>query len=434
MQEYISLLRRNKDYRYLWLGNVVSLLGDWFNLIAAAELITELSSAGVAISYLFLARFLPLFAFSPLAGVLADRYDRKMLMVVSDVLRAIVVWGFLVVGITGQVWLFYLLTVAQFALSALFTPARSAVVAMVVDRQELVTANALDSFTWSTMLALGAFFGGIVAAVFGAETAFILDGFTFLLSGWFISRVVLRAKESVEGEGGQGGWLDFVDGFRYLWGRPYLLILSLIKAAGSLVWGAVNVLEISFAEDVFPLTMFSLAETLRIEDGGTASLGIIYVISGLGTGLGPLFMRRWLGSRPPRLILGSAIGMVLVSVGIWGLGVAPTFGLFLLATLVRTVGSGTMWVFSAVLLQIVVPDRYRGRVFAFEFAMLTLTQSVSILLAGVLQDSPMWSLNGVAFFFAGLGMLLSFGWVSFYSWSRRNSSDERVEAFWFAGD
>jgi MFS family permease len=244
----------------------------------------------------------------------------------------------------------------------------------------------------------------------------------------------LKVVQAVPGEESQGGWLDFVDGFRYLWRRPYLLILSMIKATGSLVWGAVNVLEISFADNVFPLTMFPLADVLRIEDGGTASLGIIYVMSGLGTGLGPLFMRRALGSRPPRLILGATIGMAFVAVGIWGLAVAPTFGLFLAATLVRTVGSGTMWVFSAVLLQIVVPDRYRGRVFAFEFAMLTLTQSVSILLAGVLQDSPLWGLNQTALLFAGLGVLFSFGWISFYSWSRRNSTHERVQAFWYAGD
>ncbi|MCC6607299.1 MAG: MFS transporter [Anaerolineae bacterium] len=432
MHEYIALLKHNKDYRFLWLGNVVSQLGDWFNLIAAAELITELSNTGVAISYLFLARFLPLFLFSPLAGVLADRYNRRMLMVISDVLRAVVVLGFLVVGVTGQVWLFYLLTIAQFALSALFTPARSAVVAMVVERKELVTANALDSFTWSTMLALGALLGGVVAAVFGAETAFVLDGLTFLLSAWFISRIVLRARV-VEGPG-QGGWLDFIDGFRYLWGRPYLLILSLIKATGSLVWGAINVLEIGFADHIFPFTLFPLAATLRIEDGGTASLGIIYVVSGLGTGLGPLFMRRILGSKPPRLIFGAALGMVLVAAGIWGLGTAPTFGLFLLATFVRTVGSGTIWVFSAVLLQIVVPDRYRGRVFAFEFAMLTLAQSVSTLLAGMLQDSPRWGLQPGALLFSGLGALFSLGWLVFYSWSRRNSTHERVQAFWDAGD
>ncbi len=365
---------------------------------------------------------------------MADRYNRRNLMVIADVVRAFVVLGFLVVGITRQVWIFYLLTVAQFALSALFVPARSAVVAMVVDRRELVTANALDSFTWSTMLALGAFLGGVVAAVFGAETAFVLDALTFVLSAWFIRRIALSVVQAVPKEEIQGGWLDFVDGFRYLWGRPYLLILSLIKATGSLVWGAINVLEISFADKVFPLTKFSLAAALHIENGGTASLGIIYVVSGLGTGLGPLFMRRILGSRPPRLILGAAIGIVLVAMGIWGLATAPTFGLFLLATFVRTVGSGTMWVFSAVLLQIVVPDRYRGRVFAFEFAMLTLTQSVSTLLAGVLQDSPLWGLNQTALLFAGMGLLFSFGWISFYSWSQRNSTHERVQAFWSAGD
>jgi MFS family permease len=373
-----------------------------------------------------------MFLFSPLAGVLADRYNRRMLMVVSDVLRAVVVLGFLAVGLTGQVWLFYVLTVVQFALSALFVPARSAVVAMVVDREELVTANALDSFTWSTMLAFGAFFGGVVAAVFGAETAFFLDSLTFILSAWLISRVVLKGVQSEERE--QGGWLDFVDGFRYLWALPYLLVLSLIKAGGSLVWGAVNVFEISFAENVFPLTLFPVAEALRIEDGGTATLGLIYVVVGLGTGLGPLFMRRWLGDRPPRLIMGAAIGSVLVALGIWGLGVAPTLALFLLATFVRTVGSGVMWVFSAVLLQIVVPDKYRGRVFAFEFAMLTLAQSVSILMAGVLEDSPRWDVRQAALIFAGLGFVSAMFWVGFYFWSKRNSADERVNLFWFAGD
>lgn len=90
--------------------------------------------------------------------------------------------------------------------------------------------------------------------------------------------------------------------------------------------------------------------------------------------------------------------------------------------------------FSAVLLQIVVPDRYRGRVFAFEFAMLTLTQSVSTLLAGMLQDSPQWGLQPGALLFSGLGVLFSLGWIAFYSWSRRNSTHERVQAFWYAGD
>ena len=152
MQEYLNLLRNNRNYRYLWLGNVVSLLGDWFNLLASAELITNLTNSGVAISSLFLARYLPLFLASPLAGVVADRFSRRTIMIWSDVLRAVTVLGFLLVRSTEQIWLLYLLTVLQFVLSAFFTPARSAIIANVVPQKDLVTANALDSFTWSTML------------------------------------------------------------------------------------------------------------------------------------------------------------------------------------------------------------------------------------------------------------------------------------------
>ena len=297
MREYLLLLRSNRNYRNLWFGSVISQLGDWFNLLASAEIITDLTSNGVAISYLFLARFLPLFLFSPLAGVLADRFSRKKILILSDILRALTVLGFLYVRSSQQIWLFYVLTTVQFMLSALFTPARTAVLANIVVQDELVTANALDSLTWSTMLALGAFLGGVVAAAFGAETAFVLDSLTFLLSAWFIGRIVMPAVDRSVGLP-QTGWLDFVDGFRYLSHEPLILAVALVKAAGSLVWGGINVLEITFAEQIFPLDGSALGRMLRIEDGGTATLGLIYMISGGGTGLGPIFMRRWLGDRP----------------------------------------------------------------------------------------------------------------------------------------
>ena len=145
MKEYLDLLRRNPNFKFLWFGSIVSQFGDWFNVIAAAELITRLTDSGVALSYLFLARFLPLFVFSPFAGILADRFNRKHIMIVSDVLRAVTVLGFLWVRDPGDIWYFYILTAVQFSLSSLFTPARGAVVANVVRPGELVAANALDS-------------------------------------------------------------------------------------------------------------------------------------------------------------------------------------------------------------------------------------------------------------------------------------------------
>lgn len=420
MKEYLELLRRNPNFRNLWLGSVVSQFGDWFNVIAAAEVITRLTDSGVALSYLFLARFLPLFAFSPIAGVLADRFNRKHIMVISDVLRGITVLGFLLVRDPGDIWFFYLLTVLQFSLSALFTPARGAVLANVVRPGELVAANALDSLTWSTMLALGAFLGGVVAAFFGVEAAFIADSLSFLLSGVFIFRIVLPSAPSSGAAINQGTIPNkrrfaFLEGFQYLLREPFILGIALAKAGGSLVWGAINVLEITYANDLFPLPN---PGRFGISDPGTATLGLIYVVSGLGTGVGPLVMRRWLGDTPRRLMLGVSVGFIIMTIGTAWLSAVDALGTLLIATLMRTLGTGTLWVFSAALLQTIVPDQFRGRVFSFEFAALTMTQSISTLAGGYLLDTAGLSLQGVMAVMALTGVATTTLWIGFHLFYR----------------
>jgi predicted MFS family arabinose efflux permease len=366
MSEYVTLLRDNSNYRLLWLGSVVSQLGDWFNLIA------------------------------------------------SDLLRAVTVLGFLLVREPGQVWLLYVLTFLQFALSAIFTPARSAVLANVVRRDELVPANALDSLTWSTMLAFGALLGGIVAATLGITQAFILDALTFVLSGLLLSRIAgpIRAHNStVQG----GGSFKFLDGLRYLRKHAFILGVSLVKAGGALAWGAINVLEITYATDIFQLD-FSFGESSFAAsiDSSTAVLGMIYAVSGLGTGLGPLFLRRFLGDAPLRQRWAISLGFGLLTLGLVLLSIAPTLGFFSLATLIRTIGSGTIWVFSAALLQMVVPDRFRGRVFAFEFAALTLTQSISTVWAGYAQDALGLTVQQVTFSMAVVAAVVGLAWLVFH--------------------
>ena len=419
MGEYLDILKHNQNFRHLWWGNVVSLLGDWFNLIASAALVTELTSSGVAISYLFLVRFLPMFLFSPIAGVIADRYDRKKIMVLADLLRAVTVLGFLFIRSADHLWLFYLLTAVQFMLSALFVPARTAALANIVDQKDLVTANALDSFTWSTMFALGAFLGGVIASLFGNQTAFVMDAASFVLSAMFVNRIILPKRERITASDLAGGWLEFLEGLRYLWHVPFLLGIAVVKAAESLVYGAINVLEVSYADHVYPLTGTALTHWLSIENGGTATLGLIYVASGLGTGLGPLLMRRWLGDAKKRLMIGISIGSFLTAAGILMLGAVNTLPAFLGGTFIRTVGTGTVWVFSAVLLQIMVPDKVKGRVFAFEFAVLTLTQSLSVLAAGYTQDALNWSITSVTFASGALGVLMFVLWMAFFLSTRK---------------
>jgi len=411
LNSYLALLRANRNFRNLWLAGLISYLGDWFNLLASAALIARLTDSGTAISYLFLARFLPIFLFSPLAGVLADRYDRRHVMIATDVLRALTVIGFIFIRSSSQIWIFYLLTVTQFALSALFIPARSAVLPNVVDEEDLVTANALDGFTWSTMLALGAMLGGVAAALFGATTAFLLDAATFLLSAWFVARVVVPARSTLPETADStfsmepapsSGLFAFVDGLRYLRGRPFILVIALAKAGGSLIWGALNVLEVPLSENVFP-----------IAGNGTWTLGILLTTTGIGTGIGPLLLRHWLGDAPDAVLRGIGISFALLTAGLLGWGLAPNLVGIITATLLRGIGGGSIWVFSAVLLQTLVTDRMRGRVFAFEFAALTLAQSASVLWAGVAQDALGLAVQEVALVAGGISLVVTLLWLIF---------------------
>lgn len=405
VREYLTLLQRRPHYRNLWLGRVISNLGDWFNLLASAQLIASLTASGTAVSLLFLARFLPVFLATPFAGVLADRVNRRTILVVTDLLRAVTVLGFLFIRDPSQIWLFYLLTAIQFTLSALYNPAHSAIIANVVQPDELVVANTLDGFTWSTMLALGALLGGVVAALFGVQVAFVVDSLSFLLSALIVSRVQMvyaPPRPAEPAAPARSGFFDFVDGLRYLRMRRLLLGLALAKAGGSLVWGAINVLEIPLANDLFPL-----------RGSGTLTLGIIYALVGVGTGVGPVLMRRLQGDAPRAMLGAIGMGFVLLTLGALGIGAANSLGVVFAAITLRALGSGLIWVFSATLLIGAVEDRFRGRVLAFEFAALTLAESIGTLYAGIALDRLGWGVQTAMLVAGAVSIAITLLWFVF---------------------
>lgn len=414
METYVSLLRRNANYRNLWLSRVVSLLGDWFNLLACAALIARLTNSGTAISALFLVRFLPLFLMSPFAGVIADHFDRRKVLIATDLLRAVTVAAFLLVDRPERLWLLYVLTALQFTFSAVFTPAETALVPNIVDESDLITANALDSLTWSTMLAFGAMLGGIATAFFGVTTAFLLDALSFVASAWLVARVVVPPGARAIHTGAPSvrqGMLAWWEGMRYLAGERMILGIALAKAGGSLVWGAVNVIEVPLAEKVFPLN-----------GNGALTLGLLYACVGIGTGFGPLLLRARMGDSIPAQLRAVTIGFVAMIIGILGLALAPSLPWVLASTLVRGLGTGAIWVFATVLLQQMLPDRVRGRVFAFEFAALTLTQAISTLWAGVALDRYGLTLQQVLLGMAGLGVVVGLAWFVFAATMRRKQA------------
>src|SRR5678815_3830133 len=177
---YVELLKNNRSFRQLWLGQVVSQMGDWFDTIALYTIILNLTGSGRDVGLLLVARFVPSFLVGSLSGVVADRFSRQRIMIISDLLRAVVVLGFLFVRRADQLWIVYVLTVFQLGLSTFFEPAKTAAIPSIVEDRELVAANAISSVTWSVMLTLGAAIGGLITGWFGTNAAFIPVSYTHL--------------------------------------------------------------------------------------------------------------------------------------------------------------------------------------------------------------------------------------------------------------
>jgi NRE family putative nickel resistance protein-like MFS transporter len=410
---YLSLIRKNRDFKNLWYGQIVSLLGDWFNLIASASLIGQLTGSGLAIGGLFVVRMLAPFLISPLAGVIADRYNRKRILIITDLSRALVVFCFLLVRRAEDVWLLYTLTALQLAISGIFFPTRNAILPDVVDRSELGAANALSSATWSVMLALGAALGGLVAGGWGIQPAFVIDALTFLVSAAFLSRIsYTHTANRVQGDMRPRVVLSqYIDGLRYLKNHPDILFISTHKAAIALVAsGAFQVVQVQLAERVFV-----------IGEGGGISLGLLYAAAGIGTGIGPIIARHFTGDRDHPLRLAILLAYILTSVGLLIIFPLTNFGLTLAGTLLRSFGSGINWVFATQLLLQLVPDDVRGRVFSTEFAFFTLGNALSSAAGGWLLDSSAFNLQSLMLLMAIASILPAIPW---FFWIRSHSYKE----------
>ena len=251
---YGALLKKNRNYRYLWFGQIVSLLGDWFNLVASASLVGLLTQSGLAVGAIFVVRMLAPFVVNPVAGVVADRYKRKHILIAADLLRAATVLCFLFVRDAGDVWLIYALIAVQMALSGFFDPAHTSILPEVAGPGELGTANAISSSTWSVMLALGAALGGLFSGTFGIYPAFVLDAFTFLLSAALLSQIRIPARpESDAAERTVGAALgEYIYGLRFLGAHRDILVVALQKAMLALFLAtAFQVIQVAIAQQFF---------------------------------------------------------------------------------------------------------------------------------------------------------------------------------------
>lgn len=371
---YLALVRKHRTFRRIWMGDVVSLTGDWFTTISLFALLLELTGRGEAVAFALIARFLPSLILGPVAGVVADRLDRRVVLVTCDVLRACVVLGFLLVRTPSDVPLAYALAFLQASIAAFFDPAEQAAIGTTVDRDEVVAANALQGATWSAMLAIGASLGGLFAQLAGRDAAFVANAVTYLVSAGFMASAAIPRQPRVAGSASLRSLVgvdDVVDALRFFAREPGVRRVLFAKAGWGIAGGGAILMYSVYGERVFPLA-----------GGAATGIGVLYAARGVGALIGPTIARHAFGESERALDRTIGLCFVLLGFAYALFGAAPWLWLAALALVFAHVGASTLWSFSTSLLNLRVPDRLRGRAFAADLAAQTLTMAASTWAAG----------------------------------------------------
>jgi MFS family permease len=380
LSAFRTLLGRNANYRYTWIGQVVSEIGDHFNNIAVFSLVLGATKSGLVVSGVMLSRAVPAMLVGPLAGVVLDRLDRKRVMIASDLVRAVVALCFILTVSRTDTWLVYLLSALLMVASPFFTAGRASILPAITTKEELHTANSLTQTTQWTTLTIGTLLGGVSVAQFGYKLAFAGNALSFLISALCISRLFLpgrgfRAERRALTETDVvRPWHEYIEGLRYIRAHPLIFGIALIGVGWATGGGAAQILFSVFGELVF--------------NRGPEGLGFIWSAAGIGLLCGAAVAYQ----------LGRRIGfeaykrtIVICYVVHGGAYIAfsqmRSFGWALVFIGLSRAAVGVSSILNMSQLLRHVSDSFRGRVFSTNETMQWSVMMISMALAGVASQT-----------------------------------------------
>lgn len=376
MGDFIELLRRNRNYRFTWTGQIVSEIGDNFNNIAVFALAMALTHSGMVVTGVLLARAIPAVAIGPMAGVVLDRFDRKRIMIASDLTRAVVALGFILALTSHRVWVLYAFSALLMAASPFFTAGRSAILPTIASAEEIHTANSLTQTTQWMTLTVGTFLGATVVAM-GYRWAFVFNALSFVFSAWCIRHLRAPGPEGfyggrhVEAEDiGVRPWDEYREGLRYMRSVPLVLAIALLSVGWATGGGAAQILFTLFGEVVF--------------NRGASGIGMVWGCAGLGLLAGGVFAN-WLGKRVSFVLYKRIVFVDFVMYGVTYVlfSRAQRFSVALLFIFLSRSGMAINSVLNYSYLLRTIANRYRGRVFATIDTLTWTMMMVSMMLAGI---------------------------------------------------
>jgi predicted MFS family arabinose efflux permease len=364
----LSVLTHHRDFRRLFLAELVVFGGDWFAVIPLMDLLLDLTGRGIWGSVALAADTAMLAVLLPYAGTVADRVDRRKILITASATALLAVGLLMAVRSPGVAWLGPVAIGVLGAAKAFYSPAALAALPNLVPEEDLSTANAISGSAWGTMLVVGASLGGVMTAFLGPYLCFLITAACLLMASFLVWRI--RRPMQVDRPAEPVRTLVAVrEALGYIRRRPQVLSLVTVKSAVGLGNGVLA---------SFPLLAASFA-------AGPIGTGLLFASRGLGALLGPLLLRRVLLHRS-WLLPGLAVSMAAYGLAYLGVAISPWLALTLVLVGVAHLAGGSNWTMSNFALQLEVPDALRGRVFATDMMLATLAISVSLLVVGLLVD------------------------------------------------
>jgi MFS family permease len=373
---YRNLLTTNRNFRSLWLAQVISELGDWFNIIAGLALVMHLTGSGLVVTAILLSRTVPTVLFGPIAGVITDRFSRRTVLLGADYIRAILALGFLLVNSRDGMWMAYLFSSLLTAVSIFFTTAKSSAIPEISEPGQLMPANALTGSTTAIVQTVGGAVGGFAVHYMGYHSAFVLNALSFLASAAMIYQVRFREQhlqsKSMTGRTGPSFSREFGEGMSFIRSSPIVLGLMLLGVGWATGGGAAQILFSLFAVDVF--------------HAGDQGIGILYSAAGFGIVSGAT-LANWFFRNPPFSLTKWVLGGSMVLTGIFYVLFSYSHMLWMgmLWLSLSRVMMGINHVIGVTLLMDLIPANFRGRTFSTRETLVIFTMVISMLLAGVGQ-------------------------------------------------
>tara|TARA_B100000029_G_scaffold83628_1_gene74494 strand:+ start:3004 stop:4275 length:1272 start_codon:yes stop_codon:yes gene_type:complete len=397
---YLELLRRNSEFRRLFAANWISFLGDWFSIIALFILSADQSdNSPLAIAAVLIFRMLGLALIEPFTGLLADRFSRRKLMLLSNFLSLIILLGFVQFKLLDSLMMVYVMAFSMMFCRAIYDPAVYAYIPNITTKDELLTANALGSLGWSAALGFGAALGGFTIAAYGVNTSLLIDAVTFVVA-YLLIWTLPEGGPSLEKKRG-GGVREVLggvtEGWQIILNRPEIHRIIVAKGLWAVGGGA----------QIFLLILIGA-------EGGfgavAAGIGVLYMARGFGSGVGPVLARwLWPDRRSWPFLIGGLVslsGVFYIVVGLieWTWWIIPCI-------FVSHAASGANWVFSTTLIQERADDEWRGRAAGTDYLLMSVTSGTSSLMAALILEYGVLDLRQTLILTASLQVVAGILWL-----------------------